>query len=81
MHKHCRFNIIIFLYFRAQAQAAARKQLALQKNAQRKSILPDGNVTFAKVTWWMLGAVASVAVYALYSSMDWDWSSWISHGS
>ncbi|PVD20727.1 hypothetical protein C0Q70_18888 [Pomacea canaliculata] len=66
---------------RAQAQAAARKQLALQKNAQRKSILPDGNVTFAKVTWWMLGAVASVAVYALYSSMDWDWSSWISHGS
>ena len=53
--------------------------MARRKAKQPSSLLPDGNVTLAKVTLWMLGAVVSVAAYALISGMEWDLTSWTPH--
>jgi hypothetical protein len=41
-----------------------------------KRWLPDGNSTFSKVTIFMLGAVMSMAAYAIMSAMGWDWTFW-----
>ena len=63
---------------RAQEQAAARKSQALarQRSKHTSTLLPDGNVTFTKITCWMLGAVVSVAAYALITGMEWDLTFW-----
>ena len=48
-----------------------------QGNKRKSTLLPDGNVTFTKVTCWMLGAVVSVAAYALITGMEWDLTFWM----
>ncbi|XP_076469786.1 TBC1 domain family member 20-like isoform X2 [Babylonia areolata] len=72
-------NEAVQRFKRAQEQAAVRKAqiLARQQHARLRkspSFLPDGNVTFGQVTFWMLGAVVSVAAYALLQSLDWNWT-------
>ncbi|KAL8570500.1 hypothetical protein ACOMHN_034535 [Nucella lapillus] len=71
-------NEAVQRFKRAQEQAAARKAQMLARRQARhgnpSSFLPDGNVTFGRVTMWMLGAVVSVAAYALIHSLEWDWA-------
>lgn len=63
---------------RGQEKVAEHRAKMVARLKERK--LPDGNMTFTKVTCWMLGAVVSVAAYALYTGMELDWNSWIPHG-